>query len=197
MPVLGLSAPLTDSLWLPDHVQYGGNRVAEGWTLLAYALARYPDKLCGHEVLCNSFNQVLRSFAAQPVRRPGDTQGHLPPASHRDLTALFFRKSLNSCWYADCLKQKLVSVERRTSISGYLVLRCRAISRPPRESLKDPILSRWYAPWLAAALSLTGLMLAAIAALEILTATHQLPPLSHSEHVEELVPDVESISAER
>ena len=44
-----------DALWLPDHVQYGGNRVAEGWTLLAYALARYPDKLCGHEVLCNSF----------------------------------------------------------------------------------------------------------------------------------------------
>jgi alkanesulfonate monooxygenase SsuD/methylene tetrahydromethanopterin reductase-like flavin-dependent oxidoreductase (luciferase family) len=44
-----------DSLWLPDHVQYGENRVAEGWTLLAFALARYPDKLCGHEVLCNSF----------------------------------------------------------------------------------------------------------------------------------------------
>jgi alkanesulfonate monooxygenase SsuD/methylene tetrahydromethanopterin reductase-like flavin-dependent oxidoreductase (luciferase family) len=44
-----------DSLWLPDHVQYGANRVAEGWTLLAWALARYPDKLCGHEVLCNSF----------------------------------------------------------------------------------------------------------------------------------------------
>ena len=44
-----------DSLWLPDHVQYGGNRVAEGWTLLPYALARYPDKLCGHEVLSNSF----------------------------------------------------------------------------------------------------------------------------------------------
>jgi alkanesulfonate monooxygenase SsuD/methylene tetrahydromethanopterin reductase-like flavin-dependent oxidoreductase (luciferase family) len=44
-----------DSLWLPDHVQYGSNRVAEGWTLLPYALARYPDKLCGHEVLSNSF----------------------------------------------------------------------------------------------------------------------------------------------
>jgi alkanesulfonate monooxygenase SsuD/methylene tetrahydromethanopterin reductase-like flavin-dependent oxidoreductase (luciferase family) len=43
------------SLWFPDHVQYGGHRVAEGWTLLTYALARYPDKLCGHEVLCNSF----------------------------------------------------------------------------------------------------------------------------------------------
>ena len=44
-----------DSLWLPDHVQYGANKVAEGWTLLVWALARYPDKLAGHEVLCNSF----------------------------------------------------------------------------------------------------------------------------------------------
>lgn len=44
-----------DSLWFPDHVQYGDNKVAEGWSLLAYALARYPDKLCGHDVLCNSF----------------------------------------------------------------------------------------------------------------------------------------------
>jgi len=44
-----------DSLWLPDHVQYGGHKVAEGWTLLVWALARYPDKLAGHEVLCNSF----------------------------------------------------------------------------------------------------------------------------------------------
>ena len=44
-----------DSLWFPDHVQYAAHKVAEGWTLLAYGLARYPDKLCGHEVLCNSF----------------------------------------------------------------------------------------------------------------------------------------------
>ena len=44
-----------DSLWLPDHVQYNGHKVAEGWTLLVWALARYPDKLAGHEVLCNSF----------------------------------------------------------------------------------------------------------------------------------------------
>lgn len=44
-----------DSLWLPDHVQYGASKVAEGWTLLVWALARYPDKLAGHEVLCNSF----------------------------------------------------------------------------------------------------------------------------------------------
>jgi len=42
------------SLWMPDHVQYGGHKVAEGWTLLTWALARYPDKLGGHEVLCNS-----------------------------------------------------------------------------------------------------------------------------------------------
>jgi len=54
-PYLDKTLAPFDSLWLPDHVQYGANRVAEGWTLLAYALARYPDKLCGHEVLCNSF----------------------------------------------------------------------------------------------------------------------------------------------
>ena len=44
-----------DSLWLPDHVQYDGHKVAEGWTLMVWALARYGDKRCGHEVLCNSF----------------------------------------------------------------------------------------------------------------------------------------------
>jgi alkanesulfonate monooxygenase SsuD/methylene tetrahydromethanopterin reductase-like flavin-dependent oxidoreductase (luciferase family) len=54
-PYLDLTAGPFDSLWLPDHVQYGGHKVAEGWTLLTWALARYPDKLCGHEVLCNSF----------------------------------------------------------------------------------------------------------------------------------------------
>ena len=54
-PYLDLTAGPFDSLWFPDHVQYGGHKVAEGWSLLAYALARYPDKRCGHEVLCNSF----------------------------------------------------------------------------------------------------------------------------------------------
>lgn len=44
-----------DSIWMPDHVQYASHDVAEGWTLCAYALARYPDKLVGHDVLCNSF----------------------------------------------------------------------------------------------------------------------------------------------
>ena len=54
-PYLDQTASGFDSLWFPDHVQYNGHKVAEGWSLLAYALARYPDKLCGHEVLCNSF----------------------------------------------------------------------------------------------------------------------------------------------
>jgi alkanesulfonate monooxygenase SsuD/methylene tetrahydromethanopterin reductase-like flavin-dependent oxidoreductase (luciferase family) len=54
-PYLDRTAGPFDSLWFPDHVQYGSHRVAEGWTLLAYALARYPGKLCSHEVLCNSF----------------------------------------------------------------------------------------------------------------------------------------------
>lgn len=54
-PYLDQVAAPFDSLWFPDHVQYGDNKVAEGWSLLAYALARYPDKLCGHDVLCNSF----------------------------------------------------------------------------------------------------------------------------------------------
>ena len=44
-----------DSLWLPDHVMYNGHDVAEGWTLLSYALGRYDNILCGHQVMCNSF----------------------------------------------------------------------------------------------------------------------------------------------
>ncbi len=55
MPYLDETAAAFDSLWFPDHVQYGSKNVAEGWSLFAYALARYPDKLCGHQVLCNSF----------------------------------------------------------------------------------------------------------------------------------------------
>jgi alkanesulfonate monooxygenase SsuD/methylene tetrahydromethanopterin reductase-like flavin-dependent oxidoreductase (luciferase family) len=54
-PYLDRAAGPFDSLWFPDHVQYADHNVAEGWTLLTYALARYPDKLCSHEVLCNSF----------------------------------------------------------------------------------------------------------------------------------------------
>lgn len=54
-PYLDQTVEAFDSIWLPDHVQYTNNKVAEGWSLLAYAMARYPEKVCGHAVLCNSF----------------------------------------------------------------------------------------------------------------------------------------------
>ncbi len=54
-PYLDRAAAGFDSLWFPDHVQYESHKVAEGWSLLAFALGRYPDKICGHTVLCNSF----------------------------------------------------------------------------------------------------------------------------------------------
>jgi alkanesulfonate monooxygenase SsuD/methylene tetrahydromethanopterin reductase-like flavin-dependent oxidoreductase (luciferase family) len=65
-PYLDQTAAAFDSLWFPDHVQYGQHPVAEAWTLLAFALARYPDKRCGHEVLCNSFRNpaLLAKMAA-------------------------------------------------------------------------------------------------------------------------------------
>lgn len=66
LPYLDQAASAFDSLWFPDHVQYGSNNVAEGWSMLAFALARYPDKICGHEVLCNSFRNpaLLAKMAA-------------------------------------------------------------------------------------------------------------------------------------
>lgn len=54
-PYLDQTVAPFDSLWMPDHVQYTDHKVAEGWSLLAYAMARYPNKVCGHAVLCNSF----------------------------------------------------------------------------------------------------------------------------------------------
>jgi alkanesulfonate monooxygenase SsuD/methylene tetrahydromethanopterin reductase-like flavin-dependent oxidoreductase (luciferase family) len=55
IPYLDQVAGGFDSLWFPDHMQYDHHNVAEGWSTLMFALARYPDKRCGHEVLCNSF----------------------------------------------------------------------------------------------------------------------------------------------
>ena len=57
-----------DSLWFPDHVQYNGHKVAEGWTMAVWALARYPDKLVGHDVMCNSF-RIRRIWPRWP-RQP-------------------------------------------------------------------------------------------------------------------------------
>jgi alkanesulfonate monooxygenase SsuD/methylene tetrahydromethanopterin reductase-like flavin-dependent oxidoreductase (luciferase family) len=54
-PYLDATVAPFESIWYPDHVQYGAKPVAEGWTLMVYGLARYQDKLCGHQVLCNSF----------------------------------------------------------------------------------------------------------------------------------------------
>src|SRR5262245_21185545 len=54
-PCLDATVAPFESLWFPDHVPYGAHKVAEGWTLLAFSLSRYPDKLGTHEVLCNSF----------------------------------------------------------------------------------------------------------------------------------------------
>jgi hypothetical protein len=45
-PYLDRTAAPFDALWFPDHVQYAGHKVAEGWSLLAWAMARYPDKVC-------------------------------------------------------------------------------------------------------------------------------------------------------
>ena len=55
MPYLDATVAPYDSIWMPDHVMYADRNVAEGWTLLVYALARYEDKIVGHQVLCNSF----------------------------------------------------------------------------------------------------------------------------------------------
>lgn len=55
MPYLDATVAPFESIWMPDHVQYANRNVAEGWSLLVYALSRYEDKVCGHQVLCNSF----------------------------------------------------------------------------------------------------------------------------------------------
>lgn len=66
VPYLDAAAAPFDSLWFPDHLQSNDVGVMEGWTLLAFGLARYPDKICGHQVLCNEFRPpgVLAKMAA-------------------------------------------------------------------------------------------------------------------------------------
>ena len=63
-PYLDQTAGPFDSLWFPDHVQYNGYKVAEGWSLLAYALARY--------------SRSSDSIEAPKVEvvRPGESWGH-------------------------------------------------------------------------------------------------------------------------
>ena len=97
-----------------------------------------------------------------------------------------------------------VDVERRMSISSYLILHRRAARRLGRAAPKERLWSRWYVPVLAAALVLIALIAAAIAALEIVTATHQPrpahvtrpAPVEPGSHLEP-ARDVELIGAER
>lgn len=55
VPYLDAVAGPFGSLWFPDHLQSNEEGVMEGWSLLAFHLARHPDKVCGHQVLCNEF----------------------------------------------------------------------------------------------------------------------------------------------
>ena len=73
MPYLDQVARPFESLWFPDHVQYDHHNVAEGWSTMMYALARYSDKTCGHEVLCNSFRNpaLLAKMAATAQQLSG------------------------------------------------------------------------------------------------------------------------------
>jgi alkanesulfonate monooxygenase SsuD/methylene tetrahydromethanopterin reductase-like flavin-dependent oxidoreductase (luciferase family) len=73
VPYLDAVAAPYDSLWFPDHLQSNAVGVMEGWTILAYCLARFPDKVCGHQVLCNEFRppSVLAKMAASAQAMSG------------------------------------------------------------------------------------------------------------------------------
>ncbi len=88
-----------------------------------------------------------------------------------------------------------MNVGRRMSISSYLVLARRADSWPARAPQREPLWSRWYAPWLLTALVLAGLLVAAIAALDLVT--RQPTPSRLPAPGGMLVPEVEMIGSER
>jgi len=79
------------------------------------------------------------------------------------------------------------------SISSYLILSWLArASRPESARLGEPPWRRWYAPLVAAALGLVGLIVTALALLAVLTATPEplrpAAPLGQHEPADELVP---------
>lgn len=55
-----------DSVWLPDHLQFGKNPLFEGWTMLTYLAALQPELRYGHLVLCQLFRNpaLLAKMAA-------------------------------------------------------------------------------------------------------------------------------------
>lgn len=66
VPYLDSVADRFESIWLPDHLMTNEAGVMEGWTVLSYCLARYPEKTVGHQVLCNQFRSpaLLAKMAA-------------------------------------------------------------------------------------------------------------------------------------
>ena len=96
------------------------------------------------------------------------------------------------------------------SLSSHLILR-RRVARRRREGagLQERVWRRWYVPLLVTALALLALIVAAVAALEIVTGTHQPTPHAPARvravpgwrpepgsHAE-TEPDVELIGADR
>src|SRR5581483_4403379 len=55
-----------DSVWLPDHLQFGDRPLFEGWTMLTYLAALRPELRYGHLVLCQLFRNpaLLAKMAA-------------------------------------------------------------------------------------------------------------------------------------
>ena len=62
-PYLDRTAHPFDSLWFPDHVQYGARKSRRGGACSRMPLARYPDKLCGH----TERRSPHRSLRGRPV----------------------------------------------------------------------------------------------------------------------------------
>lgn len=52
---LDVIAGCFDSVWLPDHLQFGDRLILEGWTALTYLAALRPELYYGHIVLCQLF----------------------------------------------------------------------------------------------------------------------------------------------
>jgi len=55
-----------DSVWLPDHVQFGDRPFLEGWTMLSYLAGVRPELKYGHLVICQLFRNpaLLAKMAA-------------------------------------------------------------------------------------------------------------------------------------
>ena len=55
-----------DSVWLPDHLQFGERPLFEAWTMLTYLAALRPELRYGHLVLCQLFRNpaLLAKMAA-------------------------------------------------------------------------------------------------------------------------------------